>query len=146
MLPWHLNYGNTATEISHFPDDAHGFIYRITNTKTGRWYVGKKNLYSVRNVKLGKKALAAREDKRLSKKKVIVKESDWKTYYGSEPELLKDIQQNGYEFFRREILCVCHTKTALTYQELRHQILWGCLESDNCYNGNLLGKFFRAKK
>lgn len=146
MLPWHFNYGDPITDISQFPGKAHGFIYRITNTKTGKWYVGKKNLYSVRNVKLGKRALDARQDKRLSRKKVVVKESDWKIYYGSEPELLKDIQQHGHEFFLREILCVCHTKAALTYQELRHQILCECLESDNCYNDNVLGKFFRAKK
>lgn len=146
ILPWHYRYGEPITEIFQFPEDAHGFVYRITNTRTGKWYVGKKNLYSTRNIKLGKKALAAREDKRASKRKVVVTESDWKTYYGSEPGLLKDIQTDGHGAFRRDILCICFTKAELTYEELRQQIILGCLESDNCYNGNLLGKFFRPVK
>lgn len=143
LSPWHYDEA-LIRSISQLPEGAYGFIYKITNLATGKWYVGKKNLYSTRNIKLGKRALAAREDKRASKKKVVVKESDWKSYYGSEPVLLQDIQQDGYDVFSRDILHVCYAKGSLTYQELRHQILLGCLESDNCYNGNLLGKFFRS--
>lgn len=141
--PWYY----TTTEmkdISVFPEDAYGFIYRITSLQTGRWYVGKKNLYSIRTKKLGKRALDAREDKRASKKKTVVAESDWKTYFGSEPELLEDLREHGSEAFLREILCICTSKTSLTYEEVRHQILLGCLESDNSYNKNILGKFFRT--
>lgn len=132
------------TDISWFPEGSYGFVYKITDLTTGRWYIGKKNLYSLRNIKLGKKALAAREDKRSSKKKTICKESDWKAYYGSEPELLKDVQKNGPSSFVRQILCICYSKASLTYEEVRHQFLNSCLESDLCYNGNILGKFFKS--
>lgn len=136
--------GRFITDISQLPDDTHGFIYKITDTRTGKWYIGKKNLYSTRNIKLGKKALAAREDKRTSKKKTVVAESDWKTYFGSELQLVQDVQRDGHDVFRREIIVTCRTKGELTYQEARYQILGGCLESDNCYNRTILGKFFRS--
>lgn len=144
LPPWHYK-NQKITDISQLPDGSLGFIYRIINTETRKWYVGKKNLHSTRNIKLGKRALAAREDKRSSKKKTVIKESDWKMYYGSEPELLKDIEVQGHRYFYREILCICHTKADLTYEELRHQILLGCLESDNCYNNNIAGRYFRKK-
>lgn len=129
-------------DIDQFPSGSIGFIYRISNDNTGRYYIGKKNLYSDRNIPLGKKALAERTDKRASKKKKVRKESDWKTYYGSEPILKGDIDILGYEPFSREILQICSSKKSLTYQEIRHQIFQGVLENDKAYNSNILGKFF----
>lgn len=143
MNNWYYE-GEQITDISQIPDEAIGFIYKIVNGETGKFYVGKKNLYSTRNIKLGKKALAAREDKRLSKKKKIVKESDWKTYFGSEPVLKEEIENDGDKYFHRTILHFCNSKKSLTYQEIRYQILSGCLESQISYNSNISGKFFRS--
>lgn len=130
-------------DISQLPENAYGFIYQIHNANNGRYYIGKKNLYSERNIKLGKKALAAREDKRSSKKKKIIKESDWKIYHGSEEELKKDIETYGYDHFYRTILCICYNKATLTYSEVKWQMTTGCLEDAKSYNKNILGKFYK---
>ena len=83
--------GNEITDITQFPNNTYGFVYICTHVPTGKSYIGKKILQFTKKVKLGKKELAAlagivgrRPSFRLS-----VKESDWKTYYGSQ----KDIKQ-----------------------------------------------------
>jgi hypothetical protein len=90
--------------IEELPEDCVGFVYLITNTITGRMYIGKKlakfakTTYRVVKLKNGTK----------KKKKIRGKiDSDWRTYYGSSDELLKDIAQLGPENFRREILFYC---------------------------------------
>ena len=135
--------GVEFTDISQFPEGVVGFVYEIRHKLTGKFYVGKKNLYSTRTKAMGKKELAQLTDKRASKKKKIVSESDWKTYYGSEEELKKDIKLYAESNFHREILHFSFDSRSLTYQEVRYQILKGVLESDNCYNRSILGKFYK---
>jgi hypothetical protein len=129
--------------VEMFPSWAIGFIYKITRKSDKKFYVGRKNLYSERTKPLTKKELLVQTDKRKSKKKKVVAESDWKTYYGSEPTLKADVKELGEDSFVREILYICGHKKEVTYQEIRHQILEGCLESDNCYNKNISGKFWK---
>jgi len=44
MKPW--LYTNTEfTKLEDFPQDCFGFIYKITNTLTNQYYVGKKFLH-----------------------------------------------------------------------------------------------------
>lgn len=136
--------GQVVKEISEFPENTYGFIYKITRIEDGKFYIGRKNLYSERTKTLTKKELAEHtgKGKKPTKKKVIA-ESDWKEYYGSEASLKAEVKQLGKGAFKREVLHICTHKKQMTYQELRHQILQGCLESDNCFNGNILGKFWK---
>jgi hypothetical protein len=57
------------------------------------------------NVKLGKKekALLPTQRGRTPSKKLVVKESNWKDYWGSCKPLLEDIKKLGSEKFKREI-------------------------------------------
>lgn len=135
--------GVEFTDVAQFPEGTIGFIYILMHKATGKFYVGKKNIKSVRTKALGKKELAQLTDKRSSKKKKVVSESDWKTYVGSNQELKKDIDTHGTDYLDREILYICHNSREMTYQELRHQILKSVLESDNCYNDQILGKFYK---
>jgi hypothetical protein len=130
--------------IADFPEGTYGFIYKITRITDGKFYVGRKNLYSERNKPLTKKELSEHtgKGKKPSKKKVV-SESDWQTYYGSNSNLKVDVKELGKEAFKREILHLCTHKKQMTYQELRHQILEGCLESPTSYVDNILGKFWR---
>ena len=43
--------------ISDFPDNTHGFVYRIVHKPTGKMYIGRKILLNTSKVKLGKKEL-----------------------------------------------------------------------------------------
>lgn len=136
--------GQVITDISQLPEGTYGFIYKIIKLEGGKFYIGRKNLYSERTKSLTKKELSEHTGKgKKPTKKKVTSESDWKDYYGSEASLKAEVKQLGKESFRREIMHLCTHKKQMTYQELRHQILNGCLESDNCFNGNILGKFWK---
>lgn len=134
--------GKKVESLEDLPENAHGFVYLIRNMVTDRFYVGKKNLLSVTNKPLTKKELSEITDKRKSKKKQVIKESNWKSYYGSNKELLADIKEYGQDKFERTILKVCFSKKELTYYEIHQQCVYNVLIT-NSYNDNVLGKFFR---
>ena len=137
--------------IEKMPKDTYGFIYQVTHLSTGRKYIGKKVLYFERNVRLGKRELQALKEERKAKgiggraplKKKIVKESDWKTYYGSQTEI-KDLVNNGKESdFKREILKFVDNKKHLTYFECKYLFIYEVLENNKEFiNDNILAKFY----
>ena len=127
------------------PQDYFGFVYKITNLTNSKFYIGKKYFYHTSNVKLGKKELAALPVTRgrKSSTKQVIKESDWKSYWGSSKELQQDVKELGAEFFECVILKLCVDKKQLTYFELHYQCVSECLLSANSYNDNIVGKYFR---
>jgi len=126
------------------PEKYYGFVYKITNKITGKFYVGKKAFWHNKKHKLTKKQLAEQSGPgRKPTHEIVQVESDWKTYWGSSKELLADIKQYGEENFERWVFVQCKTKKQLTYYELHYQCNEGCLISKNSYNDNILGKFFR---
>ena len=137
--------------IEKMPRDTYGFIYQVTHLPTGRKYIGKKVLYFERNVRLGKRELPALKEERKAKgiggrvplKKKVIKESDWKTYYGSQTEI-KDLVKNGKESdFKREILKFVNNKKHLTYFECKYLFIYEVLENNQEYiNDNILAKFY----
>jgi hypothetical protein len=121
-----------STQVESLPEDCVGFVYLITNTVSGRKYIGKKlakfSKTTVRTVKL--------KNGTKKKKKIRSKiDSDWQLYYGSSPELHKDIELLGPENFKREILFYCKSKAECSYVEAREQFRHKVLESDEYYNG-----------
>ena len=120
--------------IETLPEDCVGFVYLITNVISGRMYIGKKlakfakTSYKTVKLKNGTK----------KKKKIRSKiDSDWLTYYGSSPELAKDIAELGAENFTREILFYCKSKAECSYIEAREQFSRKVLESKDYYNGQI---------
>jgi hypothetical protein len=72
------------------------------------------------------------------KKKIRSKiDSDWATYYGSSPELTKDVTALGTENFKREILFYCTSKAEMSYIEAREQFSRRVLETKDYYNGHI---------
>lgn len=137
--------------IGEMPKDTYGFIYQVTHLPSDRKYIGKKVLYFERNVRLGKKELQALKEERKAKgiggrtplKKKVIKESDWKTYYGSQTEI-KDLVKNGKESdFEREILKFVDNKKHLTYFECKYLFIYEVLENNKEFiNDNILAKFY----
>ena len=123
-----------SQEITEIPEEYAGFVYIITNKLTGRRYIGKKlskfskTTYRTERLKNGKKR------RRKIRGKI---ESDWQTYYGSSPELTRDVEKLGTENFTREILYYCRTKSECSYIEAREQFARRVLESDDWYNGHI---------
>jgi hypothetical protein len=121
-------------QVETLPEDCVGFVYLITNKLSGRKYIGKKlakfskTTYKVVKLKNGKK----------KRKKIKGKiDSDWQTYYGSSPELTRDVVALGTENFNREILFYCSSKAECSYIEAREQFRHKVLESDDYYNGHI---------
>jgi len=129
-MPWY--YADQLVET--LPETCVGFVYIITNLDTGRMYIGKKlakfskTTYKTVKLKNGTK----------KKKKIRGKiDSDWQDYYGSSPELTKDVTQLGTDHFRRDILYYCSSKSECSYIEAREQFSRRVLESDDYYNGHI---------
>tara|TARA_R110000787_G_scaffold136123_4_gene248559 strand:+ start:9121 stop:9585 length:465 start_codon:yes stop_codon:yes gene_type:complete len=75
--------------------------------------------------------------------KLIVKESDWKTYYGSQKDIKQLLAEGKKDEFERTILKMCPNKKSMTYFELKYQMVYQVLEKpDEFFNDNILGKFF----
>lgn len=107
------------------PEKEHvGFVYIITNSKTGRMYIGKKLFWKKVRYK--------------TKPKIRLKDSNWRDYYGSSKWLKEDIEDIGERLFKREILKLCKSKGELSYCEIEEQINRGVLFSDTYYN-NFVG-------
>ena len=129
-MPWIFE----DTLVETLPEDCVGFVYLITNNISGRKYIGKKlakfskTTYRVVKLKNGKK----------KRKKIKGKiDSDWQTYYGSSPELTKDVVTLGIEQFSREILYYCKSKSECSYIEAREQFARRVLETNDYYNGHV---------
>ena len=120
--------------VEQLPEECVGFVYIITNTVSGRMYVGKKlarfktTRYKMHTQKNGKK---------IRKKIRGAVASDWQEYYGSSDQLNRDVALLGRDKFRREILYYCRSKAECNYIEAREQFARKVLESDQYYNGHI---------
>ena len=130
--PWMYN------EVAFTSDDIgdnYGFVYLITNLTNGRAYIGRKYFWSHR--------------KPPGKKRRVKKESDWKKYYGSCPELKEEIERVGRQNFSRTILSLHKTAGKTNYEETRqlftNNVLTESLDdgTPRYYNSNILSRYFR---
>ena len=127
-----------------FPEGTYGYVYQTTHIPTGKKYVGKKSLIYNLKKKLGKKELALHEGKgRPPKFKMVQKESDWKTYYGSHQFIKEEIKKGNQADFKREIIQRAFSKKELTYLENKYLFSLGVLESNKYLNDNIEGRYFK---
>ena len=120
--------------IEAMPKGTFGFIYEVIHNPTGRKYLGKKVLQFNRTLP---------PLKGQKRKRKAVKESDWKTYYGSHAEIKGLIKEGKQEEFTREILQFVPTKKLLTYFECKYLFINEVLEHKEYINDNILAKFYR---
>lgn len=121
--------------IEDMPENTFGFIYEVEHIPSGRKYLGKKVLQFTRKLP---------PLKGYRRKRTVVKESDWKDYYGSQAEIKKLVKEGKESDFKRTILKFVPSKKLLTYYETKYLFINGVLEKDNEYiNDNILGKFYR---
>lgn len=122
-----MNLGHWQTklliEYSNLP---YGFIYIITNVITGKKYIGKKQMKSI------KKMAPLKGNKNKRHKEV---ETDWKEYTSSSNDVNEDIQKYGKDKFTFEIIRLCDSKFELAYYEAKLQFENDVLLTDKFYNG-----------
>lgn len=104
------------------PEWCYGFIYRIDNKLNGKKYIGRKFL-----TKAGYKVVKG-------KRKKIRKESDWADYYGSSPQLLKDVEEFGKDNFTRTIIRLCKTRGECNYWEAKLIFHYDAVLDPDYYN------------
>lgn len=131
----------TIEDIQEVAPEAIGFVYLIRVKKTNQYYVGRKFIYSTTK----KPPLKGK-----TRKRKVVKESDWKTYHGSSEEMKFLLGELGPEGFEREIIHFGSTKSELNYLESREIFVRDALLRPNFVNkwitvrinaGNLKGLF-----
>jgi len=130
--PWRYN-----GEIFDSDDikDYYGFVYHIRNTSNNRCYIGRKYFVSFTKDK--------------GKTRRSKKESDWKKYYGSCPELKEDVKKFGKECFERTILSLHKKMGEVNYEETKQLFLNNVLMerlddgTPAYYNSNILGRYMR---
>jgi hypothetical protein len=119
-------------------DDINGyasFVYIITNLENNKRYIGKKIFKSIQRKKVKGK----------TRKKKVEKESDWKSYYGSNLMLIADLNLLGPDKFRREIVKLCKTRGTASYWEAKLQMQHEVLEKpDLFYNDWIFVKVHRS--
>lgn len=93
--------------LREVPEGFFGFVYLITNSLTSKKYIGRKYFGTSRRVKVKGK----------TRRKVIRKESDWRTYVGSSKSVLADINEYGIDKFKFQILFLGETKGQVNYME-----------------------------
>lgn len=100
----------------------YGMVYELENTANSRKYIGKKFFWFKKTKQIK------------GKRKRFLVESDWKAYYGSNAELLVDIQQIGENRIKRRVLHMCKNKSECAYLELYEQVVNKALLSEEYYN------------
>lgn len=103
-------------------DGFYGFCYLITHTVTGKKYIGRKYFTKAKTKQVK------------GKRKKIRVESDWQEYYGSNLQLLEDVQKYGKQHFKREILYFCKTRGECSYYEAKEILTRDCLLREDYYN------------
>ena len=113
-------------EVIELPEDCEAFVYLITNLTNSKKYVGKK----LAKFKTTKPPLKGKKNKRRG-----YKESDWRTYWGSNDHLKADVLELGEDQFKREILQYCASRGIASYIEAEEQFKRKVLLTDDYYNG-----------
>mgnify|MGYP001433060966 FL=1 len=126
MIKWQYQGKDYKLPEDTSHKDVYGFVYLITNRATGRMYIGKKFFWSKKTLPITKT--------RKRRKKLLV-ESDWQSYYGSNVHLKEEVSKQGDEMFHREILYLCKTKGECAYVEAKEQFDRDVLLDDKYYNG-----------
>jgi hypothetical protein len=128
-------YNNEVIEsIKQMPQNVFGFIYQSIYIPTNEKYLGKKVLFFNKTLP---------PLKGFKRKRKIVKESDWLTYFGSHEKIKELLKENKQDSFKREILEFAYNKKHLTYLETKYLFCNNVLENTEYINDNILGKFYR---
>ena len=107
------------------PENYQGFVYEITELRTGKKYNGKKNFWKPKTLPKNSKR------KRRIRTRV---ESDWRSYFGSSGVLNQLVEEQGDQNFKRVILKLCKTKGEMSYYEAKLQFENDVLLNDEYYN------------
>lgn len=117
-----MTWSYNGEPLEEAPEKSYGFVYIITNKKTGKKYIGRKYF-----TKAGYKTVKG-------KRKKIRVDSDWRDYWGSSPALARAIEEEGKENFSREIVRICYNRSQCSYYESKMIFETDAILSEDYYN------------
>ena len=117
--------------VSQAPQDAIGFVYLITCTWNNKKYIGKKSL---KRSKTSYKTVVLKSGEKKRKRIKSAVDSDWLDYWGSSDLVAKDRELIAPEYWTRQILHWCSSKSECNYLEAREQMDRRVLEREDYYN------------
>lgn len=129
-------YEGKPLQDEDIPEKAIAFLYIITHVETGRWYIGRKNIFRkvTKNVK--------RKNGTIKKQRSLV-QSDWKDYWSSSDYLKEMVKELGEDKFKREIMIFVETAAATIYSEESLLYMTGSMFDPLCINGHIRTKIMR---
>lgn len=119
--------------LADMPPNTLGFVYRIDNLTTGKYYIGRKTVAGNKKKKLTVKEKALPENKRKTFRYEMSESVGWKNYCGSNVVLKAEVA-DGHQI-KKQILTYCSTKASITLEEMKAILCSGALEDVNSYNG-----------
>lgn len=125
--------------LEEIPKNKVGFIYIIENIKTKQFYIGKKQFFNSKTVKLSnkKQKIVYSGKGRKPVKEVIVKESNWRSYTSSSKELNR-LLLNDKGNFTFKIIEFAETNYQLKYLEALHQFKHDVLRNKLSFNQQII--------
>lgn len=124
-------YNNEDLTDDMIPDKAVGFIYLITHIPSNKKYIGRKLLTKAHRRQKNNKIIRTRID------------SGWKDYWSSSPEVNLLVETEGYDSFTREVILFASSKGQMNYMEECLQFVFGVVESEMWFNGNIRSKLYK---
>jgi hypothetical protein len=114
---------DTDLEVTESETFGHfGFVYVITHLESNRKYIGKK-FFTKSKTKQVK-----------GKKKRVRVPSDWENYWGSNKTLKEEVETNGKDQYKREVLHLCKTRSECSYWETYEIFVRHALIGNKFYN------------
>lgn len=122
MYTDNFDWGHWTSLAGDIPDDSIGFVYKITEKSTDKFYIGCKLLYKT----IKRPPLKGKKRRRISHK-----DSDWRIYCSSSGAISENVEANksNYKF---EILSFHPSKTSMKIEEAR--LIIENIYSEQCYN------------
>lgn len=120
-----MNWSYKGKELTTPPEGYVGFVYEITDNVNGKIYVGKKLFYFTKTLP---------PLKGTKRRRKVVSESDWRSYYGSNPTIKAIIAKEGPGRFTRKIIHLCINKSEMSYIETKEIIEREAIFSPSYYN------------
>jgi len=116
---------------------------------TDKAYIGQKALYSYQTLPALKNGSQRPNSERIGRNKngkrmyfdKVRKESNWKSYSSSSQDI-----PTSATIVEKRILAIAYDKRELTYLEVKHLFCYETMESDDFYNRNINGKWFKPKE
>lgn len=138
---WIYEIGGKPVNLKVPPQGYVGFVYMII-FDDGKRYIGKKNFWTHRKRNFGKKEIAKLEDRRKKRYEIVTKESNWRSYISSSPDVHAKIEEDGTGYKKR-ILRICKTKKQLSYYEEKYLFINGAIEQESYLNGNIARRYYK---